>query len=157
MVSKRITVTTYPEHKTTAEMLAEFHGMMAHPETNLLWLRDDLHREEANELSEALYVLDAASSQITTDKAREMVARELADLVYVCYGTAHGLHIDLDVALREVHRANMAKAGGPRRDDGKLLKPEGWQPPDMSEAVKQEVCKACRDGGSRHADNCPDS
>jgi predicted HAD superfamily Cof-like phosphohydrolase len=38
----------------------------------------------------------------------------------------------------EVHRANMAKAGGPKRADGKHMKPEGWTPPDVAgELVKQ--------------------
>jgi predicted HAD superfamily Cof-like phosphohydrolase len=34
---------------------------------------------------------------------------------------------------KEVHRSNMAKLeGGVRkREDGKILKPEGWTPPDV--------------------------
>jgi predicted HAD superfamily Cof-like phosphohydrolase len=35
-----------------------------------------------------------------------------------------------------VHRANLAKAGGPRRADGKLLKPPGWQPADVTAVLK---------------------
>jgi hypothetical protein len=59
---------------------------------------------------------------------------ELADVVYLAYGTAHAYAIDLDVALAEVHRANLQKANGPRRADGKAMKPEGFVPPDMSGA-----------------------
>ena len=37
--------------------------------------------------------------------------------------------------FREVHRSNMAKVGPGgkvlRREDGKILKPEGWTPPDL--------------------------
>jgi predicted HAD superfamily Cof-like phosphohydrolase len=67
------------------------------------------------------------------------IAQELADLVYVAYGTAISLGIDLDKAIAEVHRANMSKLdddGRPRyRGDGKVLKPAGWTPPDCSNAV----------------------
>lgn len=106
-------------------MLAEFHAAVSHPDTDLLWLRRTLHDEEHEELVEAL-----ASGNLVA------IARELADVVYVAYGTAHGFGIDLDVALREVHRANMQKANGPRRADGKAMKPEGFVPPDMTEAVR---------------------
>lgn len=106
-------------------MLAEFHAAVSHPDTDLLWLRRTLHDEEHAELVEALAEGDLAH-----------IARELADVVYVAYGTAHGFGIDLDAALREVHRANMQKANGPRRADGKAMKPEGFIPPDMTEAIR---------------------
>jgi predicted HAD superfamily Cof-like phosphohydrolase len=105
-------------------MLAEFHAAVSHPDTDVLWLRSTLHAEEHVELVEAL-----ASGNL------HAIARELADVVYVAYGTAHAFGIDLDVALREVHRANMQKAHGPRRADGKALKPPGFVSPDMTEAV----------------------
>lgn len=42
----------------------------------------------------------------------------------------------LDAALAEVHRANMHKArAGVRREDGKIIKPPDFVPPDMSRAV----------------------
>ena len=31
----------------------------------------------------------------------------------------------------------MDKAGGPKRADGKQLKPEGWQPADLGRVLKQ--------------------
>lgn len=118
-----------------SEMLAEFHAAVAHPETDLLWLRDTLHEEECRELSEALGELGAATTDTALWAAQKHVAKELADLVYVCYGTAHGLGINLDVALERVHETNMAKANGPRRADGKVLKPPGWKAPDMADAI----------------------
>lgn len=54
----------------------------------------------------------------------------LCDLLYVTFGTAVAMGIDLDPFFEEVHRANMAKLDGPKREDGKQLKPEGWQPPN---------------------------
>lgn len=117
--------------KTTsaaARFLAEFHAAVDHPVTpgELRLLRWKLHAEEAAELDKALWSWD-----------RHAIARELADLVYVLYGTAHALEIDLDAALAEVHRANMTKVeAGVRRGDGKLLKPPDFVPPDMTEAVQ---------------------
>lgn len=105
--------------------LAEFHRAVEHPDTDSLWLRPTLHDEEHAELIEALASGDRAA-----------IARELADVVYIAYGTAHVYGIDLDAAFFEVHRANMHKAtAGIRRDDGKILKPLDFVPPDMTEAI----------------------
>lgn len=144
-------------------------------------LRLSLIREEADELAEAI-----ASGNVLK------VARELADLTYVVYGSAltWGLELDdlwpalvglnverevdrladaiangdlalaavalenlrdvaiaiarqwdinLDAAVAAVHAANMRKmpASGSagQRLDGKILKPPGWTPPDLSRAV----------------------
>ena len=55
----------------------------------------------------------------------------LCDLLYVVFGTAVAMGVDLDPFFAEVHKTNMAKLAGPVREDGKRLKPEGWQPPDI--------------------------
>lgn len=117
-----------------ARMLAEFH---AHPNalgegTNTQALRRTLHEEEHEELMVELEF--AACGKADPGK----IARELADVVYVAYGTAWAFGIDLDAALREVHRAAMDKMNaGRRRGDGKILKPPGFIPPDMTEAVRR--------------------
>lgn len=60
----------------------------------------------------------------------------LADIVYVAYGAALELGLPLDDALRVVHESNMAKLGPDGkpivRSDGKVLKPEGWRPPNLA-------------------------
>jgi len=61
----------------------------------------------------------------------------LADLIYVCVGCALEYGIPLDRVGDEVQRSNMAKVdpltGAVRRRlDGKILKPEGWTPPDIA-------------------------
>jgi predicted HAD superfamily Cof-like phosphohydrolase len=66
------------------------------------------------------------------------IADALADIIYIACGTAVSYGIPLDKVFDEVHRSNMAKLvdGKPiRRDDGKVLKPEGWTPPDTKSAV----------------------
>ena len=40
--------------------------------------------------------------------------------------------IDIRPIWDEVHRTNMAKEGGGSRTDGKIMKPAGWQPPDIA-------------------------
>lgn len=66
------------------------------------------------------------------------IADALADIIYIACGTAVSYGIPLDRVFAEVHRSNMAKLvdGKPiRRGDGKILKPEGWTPPDTKGAV----------------------
>jgi predicted HAD superfamily Cof-like phosphohydrolase len=62
------------------------------------------------------------------------IADALADMIYIACGTAVAYGIPLDKVFAEVHRSNMAKlVDGKviRREDGKVLKPEGWTPPDV--------------------------
>lgn len=68
----------------------------------------------------------------------ENVAKELADIIYIVCGTAVSYGIPLDRVFDAVHASNMAKLvdGKPvRRDDGKILKPEGWTPPDIKKVL----------------------
>ena len=93
-------------------------------------LRANLVEEEAEETVQALR---SGDSLLT-------IARELADLIYVAYGTAISLGIDLDAAITEVHRANMSKLGTDGkpvlRDDGKVLKGPNFIRPDMSSVLR---------------------
>lgn len=114
---------------TAAEMLAEFHALFNYERTADPSLRLKLHQEEHEELVEAL-----------EEGELEAIARELADVVYVAYGSAWSLGIDLDAALREVHRANLSKLddeGKPvYREDGKVLKGPNFRPPDLRLALE---------------------
>lgn len=73
------------------------------------------------------------------------IADGLADLIYVALGTAIAYGIDLRPVWSAVHAANMAKIGGPTREDGKVLKPEGWQPPDIKGILERQGTE----GGAR--------
>lgn len=68
---------------------------------------------------------------------RDMVetADAIADLIYVLVGTAIAFGIPLEPIWRAVQKTNMAKEGGAMRVDGKVLKPEGWMPPDVAGAL----------------------
>lgn len=106
-------------------MVAEFHetfdiavGTVPRvPDEATRSLRVRLIQEEFDELQEALGRRDAAA-----------VAKELADLLYVVYGTAVSCGIDMEPVFREVHRSNMSKIGGHKRADGKWVKPPTYSP-----------------------------
>jgi len=59
------------------------------------------------------------------------IADAVIDSIVVLIGTGLAYGLPLEELWDEVHRTNMAKAGGPRREDGKILKPPGWTPPDI--------------------------
>jgi len=64
----------------------------------------------------------------------------LADLIYVCLGAAVTWGVDLEPVFQRVHASNMTKTGGVR-DDGKIMKPEGWKPPDIREELIRQGWK----------------
>ena len=115
-------------------MLAEFHAALGDdPGRGNVELRHTLHKEEHAELESELHW----PSDVFVDRAK--LARELADVVYVAFGTAHAFAIDLDAALAEIHRAAMSKLDPATmvvREDGKIMKPPGFVPPDMTAVIR---------------------
>jgi predicted HAD superfamily Cof-like phosphohydrolase len=68
------------------------------------------------------------------------IAHELADVVYVAYGTAASYGIDLDAVVAEVHRANMSRlgpSGQPVIRDGKVQKGDDFQRPDVAGVLRR--------------------
>ena len=66
----------------------------------------------------------------------------LVDEVYVALGTAYLHGFDFDEAFRRVHEANMKKKRATaaeqstRSSTQDVIKPSGWQPPDLSDLVR---------------------
>lgn len=88
-------------------------------------LYETLINEEYGELQDALKVND----DIETIDA-------CFDLMWVIIGYMHSRGWDLDEIWEEGAKSNLSKINirtGEviRRDDGKILKPEGWSPPDF--------------------------
>ena len=59
------------------------------------------------------------------------------DMIWVILGFCHMKGYKVDAAWNEVARSNLAKIdpfSGKvlKREDGKVLKPEGWKPPDLT-------------------------
>jgi predicted HAD superfamily Cof-like phosphohydrolase len=120
-------------------MVREFHEVFGldHPDRptgippELAAVRQRLLDEEVAEVAEAAAAVQADPSP----KRLAELARELADVVYVTYGTAITHGIDLDAVIAEVHRANMSKLdddGRPVVRDGKVQKGPNFRPPDLA-------------------------
>jgi len=63
------------------------------------------------------------------------------DMIWVILGYCYMRGWDIDGAWNEVARSNLAKINPEtgkviKREDGKVLKPEGWTPPDLKQFVK---------------------
>jgi len=67
--------------------------------------------------------------QAIIDDDETEVLDALGDLLFVVYGMLVRLGVNADQLFDIIWRANMKKEGGKIRSDGKLLKPEGWTPP----------------------------
>jgi NTP pyrophosphatase (non-canonical NTP hydrolase) len=118
-----------------AHLVAYFHGW-AYDErfgegTGDCSLRINLHNSEHAELIEALES-DAPGGTGVVDWLTA-VAHELADVVWVAYGTAHSLGIPLDQVLRALYRSLLTRTnadGSPAlREDNKVTKGVNYRPP----------------------------
>ena len=97
------------------------------PDDTTRRLRERLIEEEFAELREAM-----------TQGSVPHIAKELADLLYVVYGTAVSCGIDMEPVFREVHRSNMSKVGGHKRADGKWVKPATYSPAQVEPILHRQ-------------------
>lgn len=89
--------------------------------------RRNLMREEIREYFDA----EASDNLVETIDG-------LLDIIVIAWGTAltYVGALKAHMAAYEVARSNLTKVNGElgpilRREDGKILKPEGWEPPDI--------------------------
>lgn len=135
--------------KTNFEKVREFHKAFGldldnkNPDKELLQLRENLISEECaefyNEIFEQNPIWDLEKPIVEyyiEDFDRQRVAKELADILYVTYGTAAAFGIDIDTVFNIVHESNMSKLGEDGkpiyRDDGKVLKGPNYKEADLS-------------------------
>jgi len=90
-----------------------------------------LIEEEANELADAI----TAHDQVETVDA-------LIDILVVTIGALHSMGADAEGAWKEVINTNFAKIDKEtgkvrKREDGKVLKPVGWTPPNLEPYLKK--------------------
>ena len=86
----------------------------------------NLINEEFTELKDAI---------TADDKIEQLDA--LIDILVVTIGAIHSMGADGEKAWNEVMRTNFEKIDPltnkvRKRDDGKILKPEGWKPPHLA-------------------------
>jgi len=100
----------------------------------------NLIKEETTELTEAINNTDAVE---TLDA--------LIDILVVTIGAIHSMGADGEGAWKEVMKTNFAKIDSEtgkvrKREDGKVLKPLGWEPPELAQFFKtiRRVKYACR-------------
>ena len=96
----------------------------------------DLIREEVRELEEAI-----------VEGNRKEILDALEDIMVVTAGAMHSMGADGEGGWNEVMRTNFAKidpvTGKVRkREDGKVLKPEGWQPPNLEPFIQKDSSKS---------------
>lgn len=98
-------------------------------------LYTDLIEEEFKELKEAIAAGDIVEQ-----------LDALEDILVVTIGAIHSAGMDGEGGWKEVMRTNFAKIDKEtgkvrKREDGKVLKPVGWTPPDLKPFVsKNERC-----------------
>ena len=94
------------------------------PDEHTQRLRINLIEEELDELQMAVDNQDMGE-----------VGDAVTDLLYGVYGAGNAFGIDLDECFAEVHRSNLSKLGPDfkpiKREDGKVLKPDTYSPPDL--------------------------
>jgi len=66
------------------------------------------------------------------------IADGIVDSIVILLGTAITYGIDIRPIWDEIHKTNMLKKGGRIREDGKLLKPDGWKPPEIEKIIKEQ-------------------
>jgi len=88
--------------------------------------------EEVRELYDAI----TAHNKVETVDA-------LVDILVVTVGALHSMGADAEGAWKEVMRTNFAKIDKEtgkvrKREDGKVLKPVGWTPPELAPYLKKD-------------------
>lgn len=99
------------------------------PSPDNIQLYINLIREEFDEFREAIEL---------QDEVEQLDA--CMDMIWVILGFCHMKRFDVESAWKEVSKSNLAKidseTGKVRKDkNGKVMKPDGWQPPNLTEFV----------------------
>jgi len=85
--------------------------------------------------------------KLTTESTDELIGEQadaLIDCYYYSLNAMAKKGVNLSKIFQVVHKANMAKrdpATGKfiKREDGKIIKPEGWQAPDITAEIKRQI------------------
>jgi predicted HAD superfamily Cof-like phosphohydrolase len=90
-------------------------------------------------IQEEVDELQAAVDQ--NDRVEQLDA--LIDIMVVTVGAVQSLGVDAEGAWKEVMSTNFSKIDSltgrvRKREDGKVLKPTGWQPPQLAKYINQE-------------------
>lgn len=89
-------------------------------------------------LLRASLIVEEVAEFMVAARNKDMVGMcdALADLLYVTYGTAVVMGVDIENFSEEVQRSNMSKDGGGQDSGGKVMKGPDFFPPDISEILR---------------------
>jgi len=98
---------------------------------------------EFNEAQYQLYcnLISEEFDELVASKTKVDDLDALIDILVVTIGAIHSLGADAEGAWKEVMSTNFAKIDKQtgrvrKREDGKVLKPAGWTPPELEQFVK---------------------
>jgi predicted HAD superfamily Cof-like phosphohydrolase len=100
-----------------------------------------------NELQYAMYIKlineehqELLEATLSEDRVEQLDA--LIDILVVTIGAIHSAGWDAEGAWKEVMATNFAKIGENgkvrKREDGKVLKPVGWEPPNLKPFLQRK-------------------
>ena len=98
-----------------------------------LEFRTNFLQEELDELKQAM-----------GDQDQVEILDALLDIVVVTIGAMHSMGADAEGGWKEVMKTNFAKVDKEtgkvrKREDGKVLKPVGWTPPNLSPFTSKDI------------------
>jgi predicted HAD superfamily Cof-like phosphohydrolase len=104
----------------------------------------DQHVDEFNESQYKMYksLIDEEFKELLEAVDMEAELDALIDILVVTIGAIHSAGMNGEGAWKEVMRTNFAKIDREtgkvrKREDGKVLKPQGWTAPDLTPFLKK--------------------
>lgn len=131
-----------PTAPSVMAMVREFHSGLGDDLPGSPRLQDAATRRLRRE-----FLAEEAAEAVAADENGDLVglAQELADVVYVAYGTAARYGIPLDAVLAEIHRANLTKEAHPA--GGKAIKGPTFRPADVAAVMGSTPAAPAEVGG----------
>ena len=116
--------------KQQIQQLIEWHKATDTPIPNKITALDD------ERITLRFALMEEENLEYIRARSYSDIADALGDMLYVLVGTIveHGLQDKIEAIFDEIHRSNMTKVVDGkviRRDDGKILKPEGYEKPNL--------------------------
>ncbi len=141
-----VTVLEMPENDFEMDviLLNDAFGCKREMTEESIMLRLSLLEEEFMETKVALRdaIVEYKTLGYVSTETNKEILDGLVDIMVIAAGTADIFNYDLTGAWTEIMRSNMSKVQEDgtvlRREDGKVLKPDGYTPPDLGDFVCRE-------------------
>lgn len=85
-------------------------------------------------------IVEEAAEFVSAASQNDMVGMvdAITDLLYVTYGAAVCLGVDIEPCFKEVQKSNMTKDGGGKDSAGKIKKGPDFQEPDLLSIIQKQ-------------------